>query len=1368
MSFSLRKIFLLTFFMQLICCIYVPVIAQDRHDASKNIEFVENKNQWDSRVLYKADIVGGAIFLEKNCFTFAFEDMKQIDKLLAFKHVPVNERPVITDADFYINWHAYKINFINSRQDVKVSASTPFEGYYNYFSGNDKRKWASKVNSYAAVSYNGIYANTDIKVYENNYNLNYDIILHPGADIDEIKLQYKGANKVILRGGDLIIKTSVNEVSELSPEAYQMKGSVKVKIPCKFELEDNVLTFVFPSGYDKGKDIIIDPVLIFSTYSGSYVDNWGFTATYDDKGEVYSGGIAFGTGYPVTVGAYQVNFAGGTGYNYNGCDIAIIKYDSSGTHRLFATYLGGSEEDIPSSMIVDNSNELVIYGMTGSSDFPITHGTFQQTFNGGDSIVYDHVLKFAHGIDIFVAKLSSDGSQLLASTFVGGTGNDGLNYPSPLSINYADGARGEVMIDASDNVYVTSATKSTDFPVTAGAFQTTSGGGEDGVVFKMDASLSTMIWSSYIGGSGTDDAYAMVLDNNNNVYVTGGTNSTINFPTTLGTLHTKYMGGYSDGFISEISQDGSTLMKSTYYGSSAYDQSYLIQRDKSGYIYVYGQTSDTSNAFIYNALWNKPHGGQFISKITPDLSTLVWSTTFGTGKASPPTDTTIFGNWNWQPVFGIGKGCPDISPTAFLVDVCNNIYISGWGGPVISGFGGTKGLPITANAYQNTTTGSDYYFLVINNNASSMVYATYFGSPDSTDSWAHVDGGTSRFDRKGLIYQGVCGGCGASSSFPTTPGAWSQKNNSDNCNNAVIKFDFGLPLAAADFFVPPAVCDSDNVSFLNTSHSVSSTGVYFNWTFGDGSSSNLFSPSHAYIQSGVYNVTLVITDSGSCNISDTISKQLIVLNNFLKGSLDTLPSKYICNGGSTQIGLIPQSGSSMTYQWTPASTLNYDNIANPVADPATSTNYVLFVSNGTCNDTVRQTVIVSNLTLAAGPDTLICPGSSVKLSAVSTGGATSYIWSTTPLIKDTLNYPLTNNSATVTPTVPSTYYVQVSSQYCSKLDSVHVGFITLNATPTVLTEPSCNGLCNGQITLSISGGTPPYTYSWNNGQYSGNTITNICAGKYYVLIEDSKGCKNVDTFLLKNPDTLKVNINHLKVLCYDSCKGAASAAAFGGTPAYSYEWSNGNNGNTVMYLCPGTYYVTATDNHLCKTVDTVTISASALTPPSINAYADKKEIYVTQSSGLHVTVMPGYTYSWSPSAGLNNPSIPNPVATPSVTTTYFVTIKDQYGCTLLDTVTIDVIEVPCNASEIFVPNAFTPNSDNNSILYVKSNVLKSIYFVIYNRWGEKVFETYDASAGWDGTFRGKACDPGVFDYYMKATCINDKEFIKKGNITLIR
>ena len=1275
MNFKIKKLYITFFITQIIYCMIGFVFAQTKTQDNGNLEFIKNKNQWNRKVLFKADLGTGAAFMENDGITFVFKDVKALEKLMDFKSNSA-EKQVLKPSDFLIKHHAYKLNFIGANKDVIVAGSAPFYGYYNYFIGNDKSKWASKVNSFRTVSYKGIYDETDLKVYESDYHFKYDFLIHAGAIQPNIQIKITGAEKVSLREGNLVITTSVNEITELTPEAYQYKGNEKIKVSCKFNLKDNILSFVFPDGYDKNKDLIIDPILIFSTYSGSTIDNWGFTATYDSQGNGFSAGIAFGTGYPTSLGAYMVNFGGGV-YNTNtwgnldisGCDAAIIKYDSSGKHRLWATYLGGSGDDLPHSMIVDSQDNLLIYGTTGSADFPVSSNAFDKTFNGGDSIMYDNVVDFPHGIDIYVSKLSADGSQLMASTYVGGTKNDGMNYPSPLAINYADGARGEIMIDATNNVYIASTTESSDFPVTTGAFQTTSGGGgQDGVIFKLNPDLSNLIWSSYIGGSKNDAAYGVVLDKSNNVYVTGGTTSA-DFPTTAGTIQPVYKDSI-DGFITEIDKNGGAILSSTYFGSKWYDQSYLIDKDKNGNIFVYGQTCAKDSTFIKNAIWNKPKGGQFISKLNPDLSKIIWSTTFGTG-----------------------KGTPDISPTALLVDLCNKVYISGWGGLISTWygtpFGGncTLGLPITSNAFQATTDNNDFYLMVMSDDASSLIYGTFFGSPHAYD---HVDGGTSRFDHKGRIYQSVCGGCstgyGPWSDFPTTPGAWSNTDNSPNCNNALFKFDFQMPIVVADF-IKPNPCSGLNYFFQNTSVTSGAPGAHYSWTFGDGGNSFQKNPTHSYATSGTYNVTLIVSDTGSCNTADTITKQ----------------------------------------------------------------------------------IIASNFVLTAGPDTTICNGGYVVLSANSFGSTTSYIWSTNSSLLDTLNHPTTINSINVNPLVSSIYYVYTSNQYCSKLDSVFVNIDKLNAVPTSIIKPLCVGDCNGQITVTTTNGMPPYHYSWNPPA-TGNTISNLCAGTYYVTVTDSLGCKRKDTIILKNPDTLKLSASPVNVFCHDSCYGAILAVASGGTPSYTYSWNNGNTSNPLMYLCPGTYYITATDNHLCKVVDSITLPASVINPPyTFHAYADDTVIYITQSTGLHVNIINGYTYSWKPATGLNNPNIANPIATPTSSMTYVVTIKDQFGCTLTDTVRIKVDEVTCDESEIFVPNAFTPNGDNvDDVLYVRCNVLKSIYFVVYDRWGEKVFETTKLNEGWDGTFRGRKCDPAVYDYYMKAVCINDKTFIKKGNITLIR
>lgn len=1238
--------------------------AQNNHAHNSSIEFIENKNQWNKNVLYKADIGAGALFLEKSKFTFVFKDIEAIKELLKFK---TNGFDNITlkntkSPDLNIKYHAYTLNFLNANPDVIVSSYSPTEGYYNYFRGKDKRRWASNVKSYKTISYKNIYNKTDIHVYSDYEQIKYDIIVNPGANPTDIKIQYKGLDSLFLKDGNLRIKTSVNEIIEAKPSVYQMDSDNKIEIPCSYFLKGDILSFVFPRGYDVSKQLIIDPILIFSTYSGSSIDNWGFTATYDSYGNAYSGGIAFGTGYPTTIGAFQFDFAGGEFikgvFDSLGCDVAIIKYDSSGTKRLWATYLGGARNDIPHSMIVNNKDELVLFGTTGSSNFPVTTGVYDQTFNGGDSIMYDNVITYSRGIDIFVSKLSADGSKLIASTYIGGTKNDGMNYPSILSKNYADGARGEIMIDSQDNIYIASTTNSTDFPVTSGAFQPfAGGGGQDGCIFKFNSSLINLIWSSYIGGSSNDAAYGIAIDKNSNVYITGGTSSE-NFPVTASSLNKTYLGGYADGFITKISSNGNTILNSTFFGSIAYDQSYLIQLDKQGNVYVYGQTADTLNTLIWNASWYVLKGGQFVSKLNADLSQFIWSTVFGTG-----------------------KGGPDISPTAFLVDLCNKIYLSGWGGAT-NGFGGTFGLPITADAFQDTTDNSDYYLMVMSDDASSLEYATFFGSPHAHE---HVDGGTSRFDRMGRIYQSVCGGCGGFDDFPTTAGAWSNTNNSQNCNNALFKFDFQMPLVIADF-VNPNECSPLEIQFQNLSKVSGTSGVNYFWNFGDGNTSTNINPLHVYTSPGIYNVKLIVSDIGSCNTADTVSKQ----------------------------------------------------------------------------------ITVSNISLQAGPDTTICVGDFL-LKANTTGNIKSYLWSLSSDLSDTLNYSILYNPVLVHPTDTTTYYIQVTDIYnCSVLDSIKVNVIGLFANISLLIEPSCYDSCNGQASISAWGGLLPYSYLWNNGNTS-QTIKNLCAGIYTLTISDAFGCSEKKVFVVNQPNKILLTTNSYNTICQDPCNAAAIASTIGGVPAYSYMWSNMQNTDSISSLCEGWYYVTVTDKNKCIAIDSLFIPDSLANAQYIHTYADKTSIYPSQTTGLHTSVIQGVTYSWTPSATLTNPNAPNTIAAPTETTQYTVIITDMFNCVYVDTITIFIKDVFCNESEVFIPNAFTPNGDfNNDILYVRSNILKNIYFVIYDRWGEKVFETYDMTKGWDGTFRGRKCDPAVYDYYIKADCFNDEELIKKGNITLIR
>ncbi len=1305
----------------------IPLLASAQKDTigSGRLEFTENKGQWEKEVRYKADIGGGAMFLSKGFFTFAFRDQDAVHDLMHFKYLGDEKRKLAARPQDIVRYHAYRVTFNGCNPDVQIEARGETPDFVNYYLGSDPEKWASSVKKYTRLQYQSLYPGVDLRIYEKDFLLKYDFLLQAGADPGQISIEYSGIDDLSLVNDNLYIKTSVNQVIELKPFAYQDIDGNRKEVSCRFRVRGNQVSFKLGS-YDRQHPLVIDPVLIFSSYSGSTADNWGYTATYDSKGFLYAGGNVFGVGYPVTLGAYQISYGGAS------CDIAISKYDTTGHTMIYSTYLGGSGTEVPNSLIVDSYDQLFVLGTTSSSDYPVTANAYDQTYNGGTAYTLTYVLNYT-GSDIVVTKFNSSGTGLIASTFLGGTGNDGLNTQAPLRYNYADDVRGEIMIDVNNNIYIASTTASTDFPITAGSFQQTHAGGtQDGLLVKMDNNLTNIIWSSYLGGSGNDAVYSILVDHNEDIYVAGGTTST-NFPTTPGVLKPSYQGGSSDGYITHIAGDGSQIMHSTYWGSSVYDQTYFVENDNYGNIYTLGQTSALGNYWVTNAAWYITNGGQFISKMNSRLDTLVWSTAWGTG-----------------------NGGPDVSPTAFLVDLCDKIYLSAWGGSVNS-FGGTTGLPVTGGAFQTTTDGSDYYFMVIKDDASALDYASFFGGSSSE----HVDGGTSRFDRMGRIYQSVCAGCGGISDFPTTPGAVSNTNNSFNCNNGVIKLDFMLPIIVADFALPPVVCAPSNVMFDNTSVS-GGPGFTSQWYFGDGTGSNQFEPTHLYTSSGTYYVTLIVQDTGTCNFADSITRPLLVLSN----SVGWLPEEHICPGDNIQIGIPPTGDPTITYAWTPASTLTDPTISNPYASPAQTTTYTVYVSNGVCTDTLWQTVTVHALEAWPYGDTTTCTGL-VNLTANSSGGATSFHWSSNPQFTDWLNSSPMDSSMSQTITGPATFYIMVSNNWCSAVDSVQVAFAVITGAPAIQ-QPLCHDDCNGMASVVPQNGTAPFSYSWSTGS-SNDTIFNLCAGTYSVTITDGQSCIAIQTIDLINPTPLTHTLSVFNNPCEEVCVGTINLNVSGSTPPYQFLWNNGQTGNPATGLCTGgPYVVTITDSHNCTSSDSAMIIMDYVFA-GLEVWADDDTIYEGQTTGLHATPINGCTYNWSPAQYVANNGSANTMVNPPVTTTFYLSILDPYGCEYTDTITIYVIDVICDEPYIYIPNAFTPNGDNkNDLFYLRTQQANDIYLVVFDRWGEKVFETYDQSVGWDGTFRGKALDPGVFVYYCEVICLNNEMFVKKGNVTLIR
>ncbi|MBQ7490148.1 MAG: gliding motility-associated C-terminal domain-containing protein [Bacteroidales bacterium] len=1204
---------------------------------AKHIEFVENKGQWHPNVLFKTRFNAGAMFAEANCITFVTMSTQQLSDFYKAKTDPSIHHSGMIDAA------AYKVHFCGASH-AQLSGNDAAISYNNYYIGNDASKWASNVKKYHSIVYNNIYDGISLKFYQEGNHLKYEFQIGPNKSTDIIKLRYEGVNNISVKDGNLIVTTSVSQITELKPFAYQVNNNGDtIEVGCRYKVADKEISYELDE-YDKNLTLIIDPVLIFSSYSGSTADNWGYSATFDRSGNLYSGGNVFAIGYPTTTGAYQINYGGGS------CDIAISKFDANGSYLHFSTYLGGSSTDIPHSLIVNENDELYVLGSSGSTNFPTTQGAFDSSFHGGSYYLLTNVLSYNNGSDIVISKFNSTGTSLLGSTYLGGSGNDGLNTPAGLKKNYADEVRGEIIIDENSNVYVVSSTQSSDFPTTQGAFSPTFNGGlQDGCVVKMNHNLTNLIWSTYLGGSGNDAAYSIVLAANKSLYVCGGTNSA-DLAVSNNAVQGNYAGGSTDGYIAHISENGDAVPHCTYLGQSGYDQTYLIKNDRYDNPHVFGQTDAAGTVWVKNAGWYINNGGQFLTKVTPTLDSVIWSTAFGRGNA------------------GI-----DISPTALLVDLCNNIYMSGWGSPVTnSGLGGTAGLPLTADAFQNTTDNNDYYFICISDDASSLVYASYFGSPNARE---HVDGGTSRFDNKGRIYQAVCAGCGGYDDFPTTTGAWSEDNGSSNCNIGVIKFDFNLPAVIADFNIPNTVCAPIDLAFNNTSQSISQNTNYY-WDFGDGTSSTLQFPTHHYSQSGIYTIKLVVQDYGSCNFSDTATKQLVVLAN----SNTTLSSATICNGGFVQIG-IPPGGEGVSYQWTPSSALSNPAISNPVATPNATTTYYLYISNGICIDTLAQTVYVENLAVSL-PDTLhACAGEPVTLTPSVSGNGKNYYWYNSPPFTQNIN-PNTSQASYNAVTNQSTmYYVKVTNDFCEAWDSILVAVKPFSVTPpqpyvvcygdtatisvnispsgtysyqwlptssivgssqvaspvvrtfsgetytvTVTDEygctrtaqvdvvikkldsqeqikaVSCFGGSDGAISITPSGGTAPYFYNWSNGSAVAQ-MNNLSAGSYSVIITDASGCRTLDTFNISQPQQITVNlVSSSPVECDQICDGALAVSAAGGTGTLHYFWLHGQNDSIATQLCAGIYSVNVVDGNGCSLTESFSLEDNS--GNSVNATTD--------------------------------------------------------------------------------------------------------------------------------------------------------------------
>jgi hypothetical protein len=672
------------------------------------LAFEANQGQTDPQVKYMARGNGYTVFLTANDTIFALQSGSQSAARSTGKHGFAQEKTTPAPRTKNLT-SAIRMHLVGGNARPEIAAGSQLPGVTNYYIGSDRSQWQEGVKQFAGVSYRDVYPGVNMAFHGEQRQLEFDFIVAAGASPAAIHLGISGARKIATdASGNLLLSSAAGDVVMHKPVAYQEINGKRQNVAAEFVQESNNRVAFALGSYDRSRELVIDPALSYATYVGGSAEDEAFAIALDSSGNAYvtgetkspsfggkpagptfnvfvtkvnSTGTAFvytdifaatgggtncsatGTGscsgnaiavdskgnayvaggatagFP-TLSAFQTTYGGGT------LDAFVLKLNPSGT-PVYSTYLGGSGNDYANAIAVDGSGNAYVAGSTRSSDFPL-QSAIQSTFNSNN--------------EAFVTKVSSTGSTLSYSTYLGGS-----------NPNLATG----IALDSSNNAYVTGITDSSDFPTTANVVQPTFGGLEDGFVTEVKADGSAWVYSTYLGGSGTDDALAIAVDATDEAYVTGNTNST-NFPTANAAQSALGGNSATNVFVTKLNAGATALVFSTYYGGTLDDAGTGIALDSFGDAYVTGRT--TSSNYPVSSAFQNSLSGTSDALVTEFSNTgfVVYSSFLGgTG-----TENDALSGSDVQAPVG-----------AIAVDSTSNAYLAG-------ATASTTGFPTTAGVVQ--------------------------------------------------------------------------------------------------------------------------------------------------------------------------------------------------------------------------------------------------------------------------------------------------------------------------------------------------------------------------------------------------------------------------------------------------------------------------------------------------------------------------------------------------------------------------------------------------------------------------------------------------------------------------------------------
>lgn len=1177
--------------------------------------FRENKGQWAENIRYGAwSGSANVYFLQKGLSITHWRGDKKTQE--------------------YLTWN---IHFVHPNADATLVSSDHQASQTRYIK-SDKTILIDK--EYALLRYNNLYNHIDLQYYGYESTLKYDYILHPGADVNNIQMKAEGINKYEIVNGELVAHHAWGTVKENKPYSYQIINGQQKEVKVRFKLIDK-LTYGFEiyGPYDPTINLIIDPVkLVWGTYVGSdNVNSQGYMydIATDKQGDVYGTGY-YQASFPTTAGAFQQNYKGGDINGSNG-DAFVFKLSRDGKTLLFSTYIGGIRDEEGRGIWATNAGRVYVTGNTNSTDFPVSNSAYQKTRKG---------LK-----DGFITCLDSRQGTLIASTYIGGINDDRFN---------------DVKVDEFGNVWAAGETKSADYPVLNPTIKASYQGGTfDGMVSKFNAGLSTLTYSTFVGGIGEDKINALAYFDNTITFV--GYSGSASFGATNNAYQIQNKGGF-DAIVGRIRTTDNTIQYATFLGGAFDDVANDVDCNATGSSFITGYTMSAD----YPNTAGVPIKGLkdvFVTAMSSDGSNIVFSRLVGGSRNDEGTsiivnaqDQTFVVGSTVSPNFPLnGTNPTDQGLQVFLlsIDYTGNYlgYSKMIGGSkddseiprislptkevlceVVVGFSThSLDLPTTNGVFQKTKLNGG------ERNSQPALFKYYFG-PNLP--FCSVADHNDNYECETCLpncplrtFDPICPGtipvdvperpAGDTSYFypwvytildpyAHRPNVFTQSpvpvifeggtqldtiQISDGCSVLKIPLKFIQPPVSLRIESPSAVLCSNDPQAAVTLKAITQNFGNVLWSTGDTTRTIVVTAA------GTYTVTAF---NGICG--EEMKDSITVTNGNPPGDpFGSNREVTYCFPGSYVLSALTITDNipATTYYWTPFGQTTRDITITQGG------NYCLSKSNvcGTVNNCIKVNEL-RKPPINLGKDTVLCQGQTLLLSIPVEYHNLPILWSTGATTPSIIAQP------------GNTYWVRVTNACGAGGDTIVVGISPDK--PLVNLGPDVIKCATLDFPMTLDAGFVNAAFLWSTGETT-KTIQVTQGGTYWVHL--SNGCGFAD-------DTINILSNPIQNVSLGPDQRGCSPATFRLDPGNfgagtTYAWSTGATTQSIIASQTGTYTVTV--NNACGSASA---SVNIRIDQGLPAFNLGPDFFICPGASRTLsTAVNGTSYLWNDGSTLSSLTI---------------------------------------------------------------------------------------------------------------------------------